>query len=150
FVERAAAAGLQYLADATPATMFASNFGPEIERSVLAISEDGISVEQHLDVIRNRAFRQTLLCHAEVPLNRHLTAEPLLPLRFAARLKPARDVPDLAGPATEAFSTPYGIGVSAARPSDKAALYFLNSQWPRSLSFDELLAGSGELLARSG
>jgi len=68
FAARAEAAGLQYLADTELGSMVPTHL-PEKAKQVLA-SVPQIRKEQYMDFIRNRTFRKTLLCHAEVKLDR--------------------------------------------------------------------------------
>ncbi|MEX0677630.1 MAG: class I SAM-dependent methyltransferase [Pirellulales bacterium] len=146
FVARAAAGGLQYLGEAALATMFISSFGPAIERQVMRLSDDAISAEQHLDVLRNRAFRQTLLCHEGIPLERHVTPDRLKTLYVYGWLRPQNVPPDLKTTAVEPFSDPHGRTISSPAPVVKAALYHLANQWPRAVSFDELVSAAARLL----
>ncbi len=50
FAARLPAHGLQYLGDPMPANMFAVRFGSEFAERVLALGDDLVSVEQHLDL----------------------------------------------------------------------------------------------------
>lgn len=150
FVARAEAAGLQYLGDATPATMFVSNFGPAIEKHVRQLADDAVSIEQLLDVLRNRAFRQTLLCHQGIPLRRQLVPECVEGLYIVGRLQAQSLAPDLKAPVEEKFTAPSGLTVSSSAPVVKAALYHLNAEWPRSHGLDELVAAAAALLGSEG
>jgi methyltransferase-like protein len=146
FVSRAARFGLKYLGDSVPATMFAASFGPLVEQQVRNIADDVISAEQHLDLLRNRAFRQTLLCHKGTRLARRLTPDRLQTLHVAAPLRSSHPQPDLKGSAVESFTRPDGRAVSSPAPALKAALYYLGTVWPRAVSMDELAAGATALL----
>ena len=72
FAARATRHGLLYVGDAVLQTMFPANLGSVAEKNMAPFSSDVISAEQHMDALRSRSFRQTLLCHAGVPLKRHL------------------------------------------------------------------------------
>ena len=63
---RAGAHGLAYLAEAHPETMFPANFGPKVAE-YLDEKCGGVQVlvEQYLDFVVNRMFRESLLVHAE-------------------------------------------------------------------------------------
>ncbi len=65
FVDRARAHGLDYLAEAKPEYSFASNYGPTVVDHLLDYADDQILLEQQLDFVVNRHFRQTLLVRAE-------------------------------------------------------------------------------------
>ncbi len=142
FVARAEAHQLQYLGDATPARMFTSNFPPPVEQNLLLMSNDVVSIEQHIDLLKNRAFRQSLFCHQEISLSRRITPANLVGLRFAGKLRPEREVPDFQSTAFEKFVAPSGATISSPSPLVKAALFHVNSKWPGSVSFDELIAAA--------
>lgn len=146
FVARAAASGLQYLGEAALATMFVSSFGPTVERHVMGLADGAVSAEQHLDVLRNRAFRQTLLCHQGISLARHVTPDRLQKLYVYGLLRPQNVPPDLKTTAVESFTDPNGRTISSPAPVVKAALYHLGAQWPRAVSFDELVSAAAKLV----
>ncbi|MEH6421131.1 methyltransferase regulatory domain-containing protein [Pseudomonas sp. CGJS7] len=63
FLARAQPHGLAYLAEAGISGMFASSYGEEIAAPLLRECTDQPGLEQMLDFLRNRTFRQTLLMH---------------------------------------------------------------------------------------
>ncbi|WP_213955647.1 MULTISPECIES: methyltransferase regulatory domain-containing protein [unclassified Variovorax] len=66
FVERADAYGLAYLADAEPSTMFVQNYGEKVREPLLReCGGSQVMMEQYLDFLVNRTFRQTLLVRKE-------------------------------------------------------------------------------------
>jgi hypothetical protein len=66
FVERAGACGLAYLADAEPSTMFVQNYGEKVREPLLReCGGSQVMMEQYLDFLVNRTFRQTLLVKKE-------------------------------------------------------------------------------------
>ena len=150
FVSRATRHGLQYLGESVTATMFVSNFGPRIEELVMRLSDDVVSAEQHLDVLRNRPFRQTLLCHQEIALSRQLSPQRLQRLYVSGRLRPQNVRPDLQSSAVEGFIGPNGLTASSPDPVVKAALHHLGSVWPRGMTIDELVASAATLLSSAG
>jgi len=85
FAEHAARHGLAYLGDASVHEMFDP-------RGALGwLAGDVLEREQYLDFLRLRRFRQTLLCHEGVVLDRNVTPEHLERFRFSA---PARVLED--------------------------------------------------------
>lgn len=65
FVAAARSHGLDYLADAEPQTMFVSNHGAQVAEPLLKeAGNDQVLMEQYLDFLTNRSFRQSLLIHA--------------------------------------------------------------------------------------
>lgn len=65
FVTWAEASATSYLADTNVSTMFASNYGSDIATPLLKECTTQPMLEQYLDFITNRAFRQSLLVHSE-------------------------------------------------------------------------------------
>jgi methyltransferase-like protein/trans-aconitate methyltransferase len=150
FAARAATHHLQYLGDALLGTMFANNLGPTIEQNLLGISNDTISIEQHMDALRNRCFRHTLMCHEEVSLDRNVALANLDGLYFAGQVQPERASCDLKSTTVEKFVTPDRSAVTSPFPMIKAALYQLGALWPRGLSLDELISSAAACLGTPG
>lgn len=85
FVERAAAAGLQYIAsDRFP--HWETRLSPEVTRTLAPL--DRIRREQYLDFLYNRTFRRSLLCHAGIRLLPAPAAEPMAALWVSADAVP--------------------------------------------------------------
>ena len=62
FAARAEAKGLTYLADAEPSSMFVQNYGEKVREPLLReCGGSQVLMEQYLDFLVNRTFRQTLL-----------------------------------------------------------------------------------------
>ena len=62
FVARAEARGLAYLGDAEPSSMFVQNYGDKVREPLLReCGGSQVLMEQYLDFLVNRTFRQTLL-----------------------------------------------------------------------------------------
>jgi methyltransferase-like protein/2-polyprenyl-3-methyl-5-hydroxy-6-metoxy-1,4-benzoquinol methylase len=141
FAERAAAKGLQYLGEAQLSAMLVSNFSPEVGNTLRLLSADLIEVEQYMDFLRNRMFRQTLLCRKGITLKHTLYPECLPGFYVASPAKSASARPDLQSNAVEQFRTPGGT-LSTPHPIVKAAMAYLAEIWPRSESFETLLATS--------
>lgn len=138
FMERAARHGLQYLGETSLSAMLTSNFSKEIADTLRRISNDIIRTEQYMDFVRNRTFRQTLLCRRGIPLERNLTPDRILPFHFASPAKPLA-----AGDGrSEAFQTTGGATFTPVQPLVKAAFHYLTEIWPRAVSFDELYAAA--------
>jgi len=150
FAERATRHELLYVGDAILPTMFPANLGPAAEKNLAPFSTDVISAEQHMDALRSRSFRQTLLCHAGVPLKRHLGLASLEGLYLAGELRSENPVPDLKSPNGERFLISSGATVGSPAPIVKAALYHLSVSWPRAVSLEELFAGAAGLLGSDG
>jgi methyltransferase-like protein/2-polyprenyl-3-methyl-5-hydroxy-6-metoxy-1,4-benzoquinol methylase len=150
FHARAAAAGLRYLGDALSPAMASLNPRPATEPYLRRIAHDAISREQYWDVLNNRSFRQTLLCHQDIPLSDRSLSERLESLYFCGQFTPHNATPDFQSSAPETFAWGKGRTLSQRHPLVKAALYHLGRQWPRSLTIDGLADAVGDLFAADG
>lgn len=148
FVEWATARGLRYLGEAQLFGMATSNLGPAIEQKLRELSSDVIHLEQYMDYLRNRPFRETLLCQREVEPDWTLRPERIYRLHVASPLRPVAREPDARSLEAEAFATPAGLTVNTWDPQLKAALLELHAQWPRPIAFDLLLKRASTRLGR--
>jgi methyltransferase-like protein/cyclopropane fatty-acyl-phospholipid synthase-like methyltransferase len=137
FIARAAAKGLQYLGESWYHTRF-DNLAPEVLQTLQQLSEDLIQFEQYLDFLRNRVFRRTVLCHADVPLNRTPEPESLSVYALTALARPLSEQPNVLSSGVEEFRLDDGTTASSNNPLIKAALVALYEAWPRSLPFGDL------------
>ncbi len=80
FLKAAAAAQLQYLGDTEPATMIAENLSAKAAATLRSLHLNLLATEQYMDFLRNRMFRNTLLCHAEAALSRNIDPQCLADL----------------------------------------------------------------------
>jgi methyltransferase-like protein len=146
FASRAAQHGLQYLGEAQISAMVASRFGPEIEQTLRAISPDLLHMEQYMDFLRNRMFRQTLLCHANLTPNHALKADAVTHFHIASPARPASEHPDITSDAAEQFRAENALSLTTRDPLMKAAMLDLGEQWPVSVSFPDLLTAARQRL----
>jgi methyltransferase-like protein len=91
-----------------------------------------------MDFLRNRTFRQTLLCHAGIPLSPRLRVEDLARFYVASLARPVAERLDLDSQSPEQFRTPGGLVISVSQPISKAAMFHLSEIWPRYVSVVEL------------
>jgi len=139
FMETASRHGLQYLAEADFFEMHAPPWPEAPDAPRLPGPENLIEYEQYLDFLRCRRFRQTLLCHGDVGLDRAPRPDGLMRLHLASQLRPASEAPDLGHGKVERFTGPKESEIETDFPAAKAALAILWEIWPSSLAFDELL-----------
>jgi methyltransferase-like protein/2-polyprenyl-3-methyl-5-hydroxy-6-metoxy-1,4-benzoquinol methylase len=138
FAERATASGLQYLGEADLAAMAPTNFPSEVQCVLQMMATDVLHLEQYMDFLRNRTFRQTLLCHAGIPLSPRLRVEDLARFYVASQARPVAERLDLDSQSPEQFRTPGGLVISVSQPISKAAMLHLSEIWPRYVSVAEL------------
>jgi methyltransferase-like protein/SAM-dependent methyltransferase len=144
FVERAAAHGLRYVGEADVPSMVPSHFPPAVSGVLDRLSADQVQLEQYMDFLRNRMFRQTILCRADQQPSYQRAAERLPLLHVSSPVRPASGAVNLARGAEEAFLGPGGLRITSSEPVVKAALAVLAEAWPHSLPFPRLLALAAE------
>ncbi len=139
--ERAAACGLQYLAESNFSAMLAGNFPAEVAETLRKIAPEIIRMEQYMDFLRNRQFRQTLLVHDDVPLKRNLGPEEVQQFHVATLAKKIDDDEKAENESTDevSYKTAAGAQLVTRRPLFKSAMAVLQDCWPASIHFDELL-----------
>lgn len=147
FVADARAAGLRYVADTELHAALPSAYGEAVE-ALLADVDDPVAVEQYLDFLSNRGFRQSLLCRDDAPPTA-LDPAHLESLWLAADLAPPRKL-DLARAKPQPFSDPAGGREEVHHPLVKAALAVLHQAYPGALPCPALLDEAAGRVAAAG
>jgi methyltransferase-like protein len=151
FARRLAVNGLQYLGEADFSMMVSSNFAPDVARTLHNLgAHDIVQMEQYMDFVRCRYFRQTLICRSSVRLTRALGPDVVKGFWLASNALPAAPSAGLDEDRVETFQTPSGYGVNCKLPLTKAALRLLARRWPEPIPFGELLDRSRAEAARAG
>jgi methyltransferase-like protein/2-polyprenyl-3-methyl-5-hydroxy-6-metoxy-1,4-benzoquinol methylase len=145
FIERAERAGLQYLSEAVLSETLTSHFPPPVAATLERISPDLLHLEQYMDFVRNRQFRQTLLCHEGLRPTRALSSDVLHGLMVSSPAVSDAASPDLAAGVAVVF-TNGTRRAKVASPATKAALTVLMERWPAAIDVDEL----GEIALERG
>lgn len=144
FISHAARHGLQFLAEADFFEMQVGVMPEPVSEALAELDDDVLTREQYLDFLKGRMFRQTLLCSAEMRLNR--SPQPALLTRFsvASPARPATPDPDLSPGHPVEFAGPKGASLRTDHPLVKAAFVRIGESWPRALPVAELeAAGAG-------
>lgn len=142
FVARGEAQGLSYLCDAEPQTMFVQNYGDKVREPLLReCGGSQILMEQYLDFLVNRTFRQTLLVkQARVGQIRYrLDRERLRKLHFAGAFAAADGSPITLAAREQPCSAISKLKITLRLPVHKAVAQVLNERYPATLSVDALL-----------
>jgi len=148
FAEQASGYDLQFLADTDFRAALAANLPGPVAQTIGDLSEDRVEWEQYTDFLSNRLFRQTLLCRAGLPINFTVNAEALRTFRYACPAKPDDDI-DVSAVAVQKFTGVDGAAFATDHPVSKAAFHHLISLWPRTATFDEMLAAAYKRLESS-
>jgi len=143
FCDRLAAAGLRFLAEAEMGVMVPANsFPAEVQEELSRVAPNQIELEQYMDLLRNRSFRQTLVCHDHVAPCYDVAAEHVFGCHVTSHLT-AKVASDPASPeAEEKFEGKNGLTLVTASALVKAAVRCLADAWPRALAFEDLLAAA--------
>ena len=151
FMAGATANGLQFLAEADMEDNREEQYPPQVE-AVLAGLDPGdvVAREQYLDFLKNRAFRQTLLCRRDVKVVREIDPERACGMHVAGEIRAASASPDLLSGAAELFHGPKKSEIETDRPLIKVAFAKLGALWPECIHFRDLLAHSMAALGPSG
>jgi methyltransferase-like protein len=108
-----------------------------------------LHLEQYLDFLRDRQFRESLLCRAEARPPSSPQPELLGALCLASPARPSSAQPDVTGPGVEKFEGARETAVRCREPLTKAAFVILAEAWPQALSFAELTRSVTALLSRA-
>jgi len=137
FAERAKQCGLQFLSEASLNDVLEPELGLEALDSLHRLAgSDLIAYQQYLDFARYRRFRQTLLCHGELRLQREGPKTRLRELLVASPLRASAKQPDGA----VEFTNSRGAGtLTTNNPAIIAVLRRLEEIWPRAERFEELV-----------
>ncbi len=149
FVETLQKHGLQFLSESDIGAMSTNIFSPEVRETVESMN-DIVEREQYMDFVRGRYFRQTLICHQEVELNRQISPPILRDFYISSPLRPLDENPNLTERKVEKFVGRKNAGVEIDHPLTKAALVYLNQIFANYTDFDELATEARKILEENG
>ena len=140
FVDHAARHGLHYLCEADFARTMHAELPPEVLQKVTSASQDIIELEQHVDFVRNGTFRMSLLCHADIPIDRSIAigADTLREMYAATLARPAKRVRQKIPTGRLSFRAGNNAAITTDHPVSKAALLRLAERSPLPIAFEEL------------
>jgi SAM-dependent methyltransferase len=133
FVSHAARYGLQYLAETDFFEMQTGVLPEPLSNELLGV-DDVIRREQYLDFIKGRMFRQTLLCRAELDIDR--SPQPLV-VEDLAVASPTQPTSDREGQFK--FEGPTGSTLTTDHPPVGWALGRVGSSWPAAVWVRDLI-----------
>jgi methyltransferase-like protein/cyclopropane fatty-acyl-phospholipid synthase-like methyltransferase len=137
FIERAERAGLLYLSEASVTDMLTSHFPPDVAETLDRISPDILHLEQYMDFVRNRLFRQTLLVHKAQRPQRALTPAFLHGLLVSSAATPDTLPVDLGAKSVVTFRAGRQRA-DVSLTATKAAFTILMERWPEAVDVDTL------------
>ena len=151
FVARANVHGLAYLADAEPSTMFVQNYGDKVRDPLLReCGGSQVMMEQYLDFLVNRTFRQTLLVKQERARHIRYKLEParIRLLEFAGVFKADGGEALTLDAREQPCSAIQGRKVTLRVPVHKAVAHLLDMRYPASMSVPALIEATSALTAQ--
>lgn len=148
FVELARQHGLAYLGESHLGSMAPSNFGPTAERALAAIATNLIELEQFIDFLANRTFRETLLHHPGREPSYAIEPNRLEGLYIGSSARPQSKSVDLRPEKPVTFENLSKHPITTSHPMLKAALLCLVNEFPGSILFESLVDRAREQLAK--
>lgn len=141
FVEHAAQHGLQYLSEIEFPVVLLQNLPKGVATRIAELATDLTEAEQYMDFVRNRTFRQTLLCHRETPIDRRLTPVHLRDLYISS---PAKVDSEEQQAGKERFISFDQLGFMTEHPVISAVFHRLIAAYPQTFSLEDLVRQARE------
>jgi SAM-dependent methyltransferase len=139
FMEAAERHDLKYVGEAVQDASDRTRFTDETLRRMNELEgAPEIVREQYKDFLCGTGFRQTLLCRKEIQLAASFLDE-RIPNLFAESDCVVMNDPEQAGDAPVEFKSLRGEKFEIAHPVWRSAFSYICSQWPRSVSFEQIL-----------
>jgi methyltransferase-like protein len=137
FIAAAGREGLQFLSEARLLDLIVPTLKPDVAGRLLELAgENIVAYQQFLDFVRLRSFRQTLLCHDGVPLQRDQMEQHVKQLWVASPLKRTASAAD----GILEFKAEGRKGtIKTSDPITLALLARLEEIWPRAEQYADVL-----------
>jgi methyltransferase-like protein/trans-aconitate methyltransferase len=133
-IEHAERHGLRFLAEADLHESLMRDVPDGAVALMEGLPDEAVVREQYLDFFKNRMFRQTLLCRAEVPVRRALDDGALTRLAISSAARSEGMTLDGA----ETFATPEGYSMTTSEPLVLGAMAALAAAAPGAVAFADL------------
>lgn len=140
FNARVEAQGLTYLGDSQLPSMFVETLGAENKSRLLNVCEgEQVLLEQYIDFITNRTFRQTILVKAKLASSIERSLNNANLKKIAYQCLATRTESSELPPNAEKYEANNGNrNVMVYTPTQKATMSVLKNAWPNPMSYDEL------------
>lgn len=142
FVNAAQSQSLTYLGDTSISSMFASNFGADIAEPLLKeCANSQVMLEQYLDFITNRPFRQSLLVAQQQAseIKYRLDAERFKSFHYAGFFEVESNKRQPEDPDNKQYFNSLIGSIHITGVSGNTLAKLFNNAWPSTLSFEDLL-----------
>ncbi|MCV7354061.1 methyltransferase regulatory domain-containing protein [Mycolicibacterium fluoranthenivorans] len=151
FVEHLDTYDLVYLADARAETMYAADHHEDTAQELIDGCQSQLELEQCLDFVRHRTFRQSLLVHAHraARIRYDIGPDRFPALHFASSL-PVADGFTRFDHTTQHYGAAGTQQIYTNDHGVKAAIDVLSARWPHTVAWPELTASTRDRLAAAG
>lgn len=149
FIAKAQDRGLEFLAESRLGAMAVTNYNEKQQQTLGAIATNIIELEQFMDFLRNRSFRETLLHRAGRSPQYEIAPERLQSMHIMGLARTDGSVVDVRPDKPVRFEGPGKVPVTTTTPILKAAMVCLINSFPLPLHFEALLEKARHQLARS-
>jgi SAM-dependent methyltransferase len=142
FAARASSHGLAYLADAEPSTMFVQNYGEKVREPLMReCGGSQVMMEQYLDFLVNRTFRQSLLVKHEraTQIRYRLDVQRLHALEYAGVFRAADGSAFTLDAREQPCDAMRNLKVTLRLPVHKAVAQVLDERYPATVPVGALL-----------
>ncbi len=153
FIAKAEAHDLCYVSEAEVSTIFPSNLGQKVAAPLLQeCGHSQILLEQYMDFVKNRPFRQTILTHKNRAnkINYKIQAEDIKEFeyfgRYSTKLEVQGNTADGFDHLPLEFTNQRGIKLNVSQPIEKAALITISEAAPNSINFRQIVQGAQKRL----
>jgi trans-aconitate methyltransferase len=143
FMTDARGAGLQFISESRVVMMSSEDLSPQLNEVLTALDENIITREQVVDIVRNRMFRETLLCHESLQLDRGLSSATFKSLTFVASYIPKESVASDEGSTVRLLERYSGRDMTAPAGECADMLEVLAACGPQGATFEVLRERSG-------
>jgi methyltransferase-like protein/SAM-dependent methyltransferase len=140
FVARAERHQLQYVGEPSLSQMLSANFPDKVRDTLNRVGKTVVAQEQYMDFLRNRFFRQTLLCHQSQTVNRQVQAAQMGAFAFQSYLKRPEKPVDLTQGVQVGFVSNAGSKVNVSDSFLKAAFQAIAQAAPGLIGYEDVLA----------
>ena len=138
FMGHAQRHGLQFLGETDFFEMHSGGLSAKAKEVLDKISDDVTLREQYLDFMCGRAFRKTLLCHDDVPLDRSGKSVSVKSFFISTQARPKAQFPNLSPGGEETFRSPQGTELTTSNPLARSLFWHLIESRPERVPFEKL------------
>ncbi|HTM62992.1 MAG TPA: methyltransferase regulatory domain-containing protein [Gammaproteobacteria bacterium] len=137
---------LQYLRECDLHVTTSRNFSAEVSEMLNKLGDDIIKIEQYIDFMINRLFRETLICDDHINLHRIVTPENIRSLYFTSTLEPVNHSIPIEPGIDVAFKTKKGLDFTSKGSNSKALWKFLYDNAPKPHNLTTIKQGVSDIL----